>query len=391
MQIINPEKIKKADLVIGIPSYNEAETIGFVTSKIAFGLKKYFSSKKSVIINVDNHSPDGTKKEFFKAKIDIPRIYISTPKNIKGKGYNFYNLFLAIKKLEAKVGVVVDADLRSIKPIWIKKLISPVFSGFEYVLPFYIRRKDDATITNHLVYPLIYGLLGQDVRQPIGGEFAFSSRLVDIWLTQKWSQSTKKFGVDIFMTLSALFNKTKICQVNLGVKIHKPSTPNLDSMFEQVVETLFEMLANYPLKEKIIKIKKTPFFGRSVFSLPNIKPNYKNFENIFLSQFNIHQKLLRNYLNKEVYKKLEKMYQKKEANIDLDLWVKIVYDLFYAYNLTKKITIIRALKCLYFGRVAFFFKQTINLTPIRFEKEILKQAKYFFKKRNYFLNKSKKI
>ncbi|MCD6085530.1 glycosyltransferase [bacterium] len=389
MLIINPKKIKKADLVIGIPSYNEAKTIGFVTSKIAFGLKKYFSSKKSVIINVDNHSPDGTKKEFFKAKIDIPRIYISTPKNIKGKGYNFYNLFLAIKKLKAKVGVVVDADLCSIKPVWIKKLASPVFSGFEYVLPFYIRRKDDATITNYLVYPLIYGLLGWDVRQPIGGEFAFSSRLVDIWLTRKWSQSTKKFGIDIFMTLNALFNKAKVCQVNLGVKIHKPSTPNLDSMFEQVVGTLFGMLATYPLEKKIVKIKKIPLLGKPVFSLPNVKPNYKNFENIFLTQFNIHQKLLKKYLNKEIYKKLETMYQKKEINIDLDLWVKIVYDLFYAYNLTKKITIIRALKCLYFGRVASSFKQVADLVPIQFENETLKQAKCFFEKRSYFLNKNK--
>ena len=388
MLIINPEKIKKADLVIGIPSYNEAKNIGFVTTKIAFGLKKYFSSKKSCIINVDNHSSDGTKEAFFKAKIDIPRLYISTPKNIKGKGYNLYNLFLAIKKLKAKVGVVVDADLYSIKPIWVKKLATPIFSGFEYVLPFYFRKEDDATITNHLVYPLIYGLVGWDLRQPIGGEFAFSSSLVDIWLTQKWSQSTKKFGIDIFMTLNALLNETKICQVDLGIKIHKPSVSNLEPMFEQVAETLFEILSIYPLKRKITKVKKVPLFGKSALSLPDIKPNYKNFENIFLTEFNIYQKLFKTYLSKEIYKKLKTMYQKKKADIDLDLWVKIVYNLLYAYNLTKKVAIIKTLKCLYFGRVASFFKKTVNFTPTQSEKELLKQARYFFRKRNYFFDLS---
>jgi len=390
MQIINPEKIKKADLVIGIPSYNEAKNIGFVTTKVAFGLKKYFSSKESVIINVDNHSSDGTKEVFFKAKADIPRIYISTPKDIKGKGYNFYNLFLAMKKLKAKVGVVVDADLRSIKPIWIKKLAGPIFSGFEYVLPFYFRREDDAIITNHLVYPLIYGLLGWNVRQPIGGEFAFSSRLVDIWLTQKWTQSTKKFGIDIFMTLNALFNKTKICQVNLGIKIHKPSAPSLDPMFEQVAGTLFEILSTSPLERRIVKIKKAPLFGKSTFSLPDIKPNYKNLENIFLTKFNIYQKLFRKYLNKEVYKKLETMYQKRKVDIDLGLWTKIVYDFLYVFSLTKKLAIVKSLKYLYFGRAASFFKRTVDFTPIQSEKEVLKQAKYFFEKRDYFFNKNKK-
>ena len=94
MIVNNPQKIKQAEIIVGIPSYNEAETIGFVVEQASKGLEKYFPGKKSVIINVDNNSPDGTKQAFFGAEASAPRIYISTAEGIKGKGYNFHNLFL---------------------------------------------------------------------------------------------------------------------------------------------------------------------------------------------------------------------------------------------------------------------------------------------------------
>ncbi|MCK4781874.1 glycosyltransferase [Candidatus Parcubacteria bacterium] len=386
-KIINLQKIKKADLVVGIPSYNEERTIGFVVKQVSRGLEKYFPEKKAVIINVDNNSSDNTKEVFLGVKIDIPRIHISTPKNIKGKGHNFYNLFLEIRKLKAKAGIVVDADLLSIKPLWIKKLGTPIFNGYEYILPFYARSEDDATITNHLVYPLIYGLLGQNIRQPIGGDFAFSDKLVNIWLKQKWHKSDKQFGIDVFMTLNALSSNVKVCQANLGAKIHKSSAPSLGPMFLQVVESLFKILQSRENHiKKTTKFKKACFLdGKKMFELPDIRPNYRIFEQIFLNNFPVYKNLFKKHLSIEVYQKIEKFYQKKQVNIDLDLWVKIVYEFFNAYKLTKSSSIIKALECLYFGRVASFFKQTANLTPAQSEREVLKQAQHFFKNREYFL------
>ena len=65
----NPKKIKQAEIIVGIPSYNEAETIGFVSEQASQGLEKYFPNKQSVIINLDNNSPDGTKQAFFEAEV----------------------------------------------------------------------------------------------------------------------------------------------------------------------------------------------------------------------------------------------------------------------------------------------------------------------------------
>ena len=38
-----PDKVKQADIIVGIPSYNEADSIGFVVEQVDKGLQKYFS------------------------------------------------------------------------------------------------------------------------------------------------------------------------------------------------------------------------------------------------------------------------------------------------------------------------------------------------------------
>ncbi len=65
---------KETDIVIGIPSLNEADNIAFVTSQLASGLKRYFPTHSAAIINVDNNSKDGTKSAFLGAETDnIPK------------------------------------------------------------------------------------------------------------------------------------------------------------------------------------------------------------------------------------------------------------------------------------------------------------------------------
>lgn len=386
----NPKKIKQAEIIVGIPSYNEAETIGFVVEQASRGLKKYFPGKKSVIINVDNNSPDGTKQAFFGAKVNTPRIYISTAKGIKGKGYNFHNLFLMMRKLEAEVGLALDADLRSIRPDWIKKMAEPVFERYDFVAPYYSRHKTDATITNHLVYPLIYGLLGWNIRQPIGGDFAFSSKMSEIWLKKKWSQTTYQFGIDIFMSLTAFFSNSKVCQVNLGSKIHNLSNPKLGPMFSQVAGTLFKMLSkNIDRIKKDVEIDDVDIKGGDQLPvLSNALPNNELFRKIFWGNLDYFWPIIKQVASQPVIEKLRKIRRGKKNEIGLKLWTEIVYDFIYAYpEFKRKSLLIDALGCLYFGRVAQFFVDNGHLPHPEVEQAVIKRAKYFFKKRNYFLEK----
>ena len=258
------EQTKKAEIVVGIPSYNEADSIAFVVKQIDEGLNKYFSKKSAIIINVDNNSQDGTKEVFLGTKTATQKVYLSTREGIRGKGNNFYNLFNFIKERGSKINIVVDADLKSIGPEWIKKLAMPIKRGYDFVTPFYTRNKRDALITNHFCYPLVYGLLGWDIAQPIGGDFAFSLEMVRHWLSKKWPANVYQFGIDIFMTTEAIMNDFKVCQVDLGRKAHKPSQLKLQSMFVEVAMALFNQLIVYKRFWDGGKVKKAKVFYQVV-------------------------------------------------------------------------------------------------------------------------------
>ncbi|MCK4525165.1 MAG: glycosyltransferase, partial [Candidatus Andersenbacteria bacterium] len=136
-KIVNPDKVKQADLIIGIPSYNEADNIANVVKQVDLGLVKNFSKYKAVIINVDNNSSDGTREAFLNVKTKTPKIYISTPPGVVGKGNNFYNLFDHTLKLNAQAVAVIDADIKSVTPDWIKWLFEPILKGYDYATPVY--------------------------------------------------------------------------------------------------------------------------------------------------------------------------------------------------------------------------------------------------------------
>ncbi|MFH1523245.1 MAG: glycosyltransferase [Patescibacteria group bacterium] len=391
--VANRRKIKKADLVVGIPSLNEADNISFVVKQADIGLTKYFKDKKAVIINVDNNSSDGTKKEFLGTKTKTPKIYISTPGEIKGKGNNFFNLFNQIIMLKAKAVVVVDADLLSITPEWIKWFCESILEGNDYTTPIYARCEYDGTITNNICYPLIYGLFGQNIRQPIGGDFSFSPELAQRCLKQKWHKTTKQYGIDIFMTMNAVLGGLKIAQVGLGAKIHKPSAPKLGPMFSQVVTTLFKNIQTSKDKwTKITSIENLPRYGKKELEKPQtLGLDYKGIKATSIFNFHANEDILKQALSPSVFQKLKKMYVQEKIEINKELWYKIVYDIYYAYDSTEMGGgLVEALKPLYWGRVASFFKSTLDKPFVECEKEINDQAKLFWKNRNYLIKKYKK-
>ena len=188
--------------------------------------------------------------------------YIGPP----GKGSAFRAIFTAVGMLGARACAVVDSDLRSITPDWIGRLLTPVMSGrADYITPLYARHKHDGTITNSVAYPLTRALYGLRVRQPIGGEFGFRAELARAYLEQPvWGTDVARFGIDIFMTTTAIARGARVAQAFLGAKVHDPKDPaaDLGPMFTQVVGTLFHLAAaNEPLWSKVQGSKDVPVIG----------------------------------------------------------------------------------------------------------------------------------
>jgi glycosyltransferase involved in cell wall biosynthesis len=387
MERIDEYNVNQADLVVGIPSYNEADNIAFVVEQCNKGLHTYFKDYKSVIINVDNNSPDDTRSAFLNSVNSIPKIYLSTRPGVTGKGNNFYNLFQEASRLKARAVVVVDADITSITPEWINSLAGPIVNNdFHFVTPVYTRHEYDGTITNNICYPLIYGLLGKNIRQPIGGDFAFSGDLANHFLSQTWHDTTYQYGIDIFMTMNAILAQYPACQAGLGAKCHKPSAPKLGPMFIQVVGTLFKSLLgskDHWLDKSLVE--DLPVHGGDHSASPQqLCIDYKSIRKTALAEYHTARGHLESYLSVELFRDIKTMFEKERITITSDMWTEIVYEFLYAFEKNNCDTqVVESMKPLYFGRVITFIRETLDLDHIASEELIRRQAEGFFKNRRY--------
>jgi len=383
-----------ADIVVGIPSYNEADSIGHVVRQADIGIREYFSGSRGVIVNVDNSSPDGTREAFLTAGSRTPQVYISTPEGLRGKGRNFYNLLQAVSILDAKAVVAVDADLISITPQWIRNFATPlVDEGYDYITPLYARNEYDGSITNHICYPLLYGLLGKDIRQPIGGDFGFSVRFARHLLERKWQESTFEYGIDIFMTLNALLGDFSVAQTTLGAKVHKPSAPKLGPMFSQVVNTLFTYLVRHPdrwsLTGQTYQLPRLD--GIDVLEPQGLALDYKAIKRTALHQYDSARDRLARYLTPESNGGLEDLVATGRMRLGPTLWSHIVYDLLNSFGNGRgraRASVVEALKSVFFLRAASFYRRTLDMDHAESESKIEKQARVFRRERKRLAEKA---
>ena len=259
-------RLGRADIMVGIPSFKNAATIGYVVRAAHAGLVQYFPDLKPVLVNSDAGSPDGTQRVVVETEPPayvesillvrptnrLDRVTLTYPEidGTGGKGAALRAIFEIAAALDVQALVVVDSDLRSIVPEWIELLAGPILKGgYDFVAPLYARYKYDGTITNTVTYPLTRALYGLRIRQPIGGDFGVSGDLVRHYLAQDdWTPDISKFGIDIWMTTTALTGGFAVCQTRLGAKVHDPKDPGADlgPMFRQVVGTILQQAASHP-------------------------------------------------------------------------------------------------------------------------------------------------
>lgn len=399
------DEIKDADILVGIPSYNNSKTIGHVVKAIQTGFLKYFPSKKCVLINSDGGSTDGTMDivqnttiEDFKTILLHHRVFpvfkIATPYHgIPGKGSAFRMIFQIAKALNVKACAVVDSDLRSITPEWIELLVKPVIEDdFDYVAPLYHRHKYDGTITNSIVYPLTRALYGKRVRQPIGGDFGFSGRLADYYLTKDvWDTDVAKYGIDIWMTTTAVANKFKVCQAFLGAKIHDAKDPGADlsSMLYQVVSASFELMNTYPDVWKSAKRSESITTLGFQYAV-GLEPVAVNLERM-IERFRLGVKELRDIWEKILPQEVMNFLDKADGltvhdfYIPDEIWVDIIYSYALAFHskIINREHLLKSLTPLYIGRTASFVRENWESSASEVEDRIENLCRIFEDKKTF--------
>lgn len=391
------EQLGYADIVIGVPSYSSGLAIEHVLKTIVKGLEKYYRDSKAVIIVSDGGSTDDTR-EFALAietnSYNIKKI-VSVYRGIPGKGSALRGVFEVANFLKAKATAVFDSDLISITPEWIKNTLDPIFNGYDYVAPDYSRYKLDGTITNTIAYNLTRALYGYKIRQPIGGDFGLSLPLIKYYLDQDvWESDVAKFGIDIWMTTTAIVAGFKICQAKLGVKIHGEKDPSgdLGPMFRQVVGTTFQLMERYEdYWQKVRGSKDVPSIGTYVGQEPvPFEIDQDNLIEYFKIGFNNFGEMWGKLIERKDYKvvkQLSKSVNREEFNLPIESWVRMVYRYVDAFHATprQRFKVLDTLIPLYYGRVASLVNELADKNQEQAEEHFEQQAREFEKRKDYLL------
>jgi glycosyltransferase involved in cell wall biosynthesis len=392
------EDIGSVDLLIGIPCYNNDDTIGHVMKTASHGAMEFFPGAKVLIFVSDGGSTDDSRDKANDLQLDpYTEKLIQIYRGLPGKGSALRGVFEAASYLKAKATVVIDADLRSLTPDWIHKLAQPVFSGgYEFVAPLYSRYKYDGTITNNVAYNLTRTLYGKRLRQPIGGDFCFSTPLAETYLKEDvWDTDVAKFGVDVWMTTMAATGGYRICQTRLGVKVHGKKDPStsLGPMFREVVITMFALMERLEHVWKKVK-GSTPVdtLGEAPEEEPEAFPVDKE---MLVQDFRIgydhFSTLWKPILSKEDMKVIRELKKAKpgEFSFEMDLWARIVYDFASTFHKWSKdkVKLVNTMTPLYYAQVASFLNLTEDMSNAEAEQVIEKYAQRFEDLKPYLLKK----
>jgi hypothetical protein len=275
---------------------------------------------------------------------------------------------------------------------------------------------------------LTRALYGHRIRQPIGGDFGVSGDLVRHYLElDDWTEDISKFGIDIWMTTSAVTGGFAVCQTRLGAKIHDPKDPGSDlgPMFRQVVGTILRLANRYPDQWLTIRgSHDIPAYGfERIIDPPPLEVNTLR----LLSEFHAGSLTLvetwRSMLAPETLETVLELaveagrlgdtartrlgvggdvasttattFEMADAvsafHFPDDLWARVIYDLVIAARDPKPSmeTLVAALVPIYFGRVGSFIIENRSVTTDQAEERVERQAREFELLKPYLVNRWK--
>jgi glycosyltransferase involved in cell wall biosynthesis len=382
-------RVRHADILIGIPSYNSAGTIRQVIAHAANGLSKNFGDQKCLILISDGGSTDGTLeivKNVHTAK--GLKLVSCRYRGVPGKGSAVRAIFEAAIAVGARSLAMIDSDLQSITPTWIKLLVEPTMNDVGLVTPRYDRHKYDGTITNQLCYPLTRALYGLRIRQPIGGDFGLSVRLAKRLIESPlWDTPyVPKFGIDIFITSSAIAEGLIVEEADLGAKIHAAKDPalQLSSMFREVAGSALVCMQMYEANWRKIRESLPVRLHRNHVERLEPPPVVATADSL-IDEFRA------GYSGAEYFKSMLSTIPRHELNgqtsrtpetfsIPIALWATIVYEIAAGFKRSderSRSLLLEGLRAVWAGRVATFVKETSSMTNEEAERIVEEDAEYF--------------
>jgi len=382
--------VGEVDILVGVPTHNDARTVGQVVQGVRAGLLKYFPRARSVIINADGGSRDGTRELVCAASINdsvssnlhalrtlhsISTHYEGGPAN----GKALQTILAAADLLQAKACAVVSPESTSLEAEWVERLLHPIIrEGADLVLPVYLRHKFDGLLIRNLVYPATRAVYGCAVREPYPSDYAFSSALGSHFLDQDiWSQEQGRNGTELWLTLAAIIGRYKLVQSFLGRKSRLETPPSdLVKAMRETAGLLFGSMESYPAAWKEAREPlPAPCNGcQPSVSLEPMRVNRKRLYQMFTFGVAQLEPVFLSILSPATHDEVKRLAALSEEQFAFpeQLWAKTVYEFAAAYHkaVIGRDHIVQALVPIFRGRALTFLTQNRDVGEDEIEKNI---------------------
>ena len=327
------------DIMVGLPTYKNSRTIGSVMTSLGEGLRQHYPDLKALVVVSDGGSTDDT--------IDIARntvlptgigSLIAPYVGITGKGSAIRAILEVADRLDAKACAIVDADVRSVSPDWVERLLGPVLAGeADYVSPLYTRDRHEVTINDMIAYPLTRALYGRDVRQPLGGEVALTPLAWKGFLSKDvWETDVARFGIHIWMVSVAINAGWRLYQAPLGTKTHdfKDPTVGFEPKFMQIVGTMFRMMSIHRrVWPEIGRVMLVPTWGTIDHLDPDPVPiTRQTLWDGFRKGVKRYRRNIDSILDADQRELIDRLLEADQPSYPVDAWARTVADFSVVYN-----------------------------------------------------------
>jgi glucosylglycerate synthase len=379
------------DIVVGVPTHNDARTVGQVVQAVRSGLLHYFPRERAVIINADGGSRDGTQDLVRAAAISdinattdvhalrtlhsISTQYEGGPAN----GVALHTILAATDLLQARACAIISPESTTLEPEWIERLLRPVFrDNRDLVLPVYRRHKFDGLLIRNLVYPMAKALYGCSVREPYPADFAFSAGLGSRFLAQDiWNQEQGRHGTELWMTLWAAIDRCNLAQSFLGAKTrHEDAPSDLVGAMRETAGTLFSSLSAYSSAwQSVPESVPVPCSGcEAAISEEHTRLNRKRLHDMFVFGVKELDPVFLSILTPPTHMGLKALASlpEEEFSYSGELWARTVYEFAVAYQkaVIGRDHIVQALVPLFRGRAYTFLTDNREASAEEVERNI---------------------
>jgi hypothetical protein len=402
--------VGEVDLLVAIPSYNNAGTIEQTVQAIEESYQQNFIRDRVVILNVDGGSTDHTTEAVaktdgrrslgYRGLTSLRTVHRVTTQYAKSpsQGLALRTILATADLLRARSCAIVSPTTTNLDPAWIASLLRPAYrQDFEYVAPLYARNKYQGLLARNLLYPMSRAVFGLRIREVYSDEWGFSGRLAAQCLAQNvWNSEAVRTRPEAWMAVMAICSDFKCCQSFLGPKVPPAGTgPDIVDAIRQTVGSLFWCLETYQghwLDRT--GSQAVPTFGPDHQLTTDGQPSSQEriFE-LFRSGVTELHPILDTILTPDTHARIKEIAALDQEKFQFggELWVKTLYEFAAAYHhdVINRDHLVQALVPLYRGSMYSFFHEHADSSTDEIEADCEALCLEFERQKPYLVEKWK--